>query len=110
MRVVDAALQIQVADRGIGIPPRGPDARVRQILQCATSRKARRLVPSDTHSTKFDKVFRVQRPDKMSGIGLGLSICKGIVEAHGGTIKAENREDGGTIITLQLPLSQEQTK
>jgi signal transduction histidine kinase len=34
---------------------------------------------------------------------LGLSICKGIIEANGGTIAAENRLGGGTIIKLKLP-------
>jgi hypothetical protein len=35
---------------------------------------------------------------------LGLSICKGIVEAHGGAIRAENRSGGGLCITILLPL------
>jgi two-component system sensor histidine kinase KdpD len=38
------------------------------------------------------------------GMGLGLSICKGLVEAHGGSIWAENREAGGAVITFKLPL------
>ena len=110
VRVVDAALQIQVADRGTGIPPEDLTRVFDKFFSVQRPEKVRRLVPSASHSTKFNKVFRVQRPDKMSGIGLGLSICKGIVEAHGGTIQAENRADGGTIITLQLPASQEQAK
>jgi two-component system sensor histidine kinase KdpD len=39
-----------------------------------------------------------------TGIGLGLSICKGLVEAHGGSIWAENRQDGGAVITFTLPV------
>jgi two-component system, OmpR family, sensor histidine kinase KdpD len=38
------------------------------------------------------------------GVGLGLSICKGFIEAHGGTIQARNRERGGAVITFTLPL------
>jgi signal transduction histidine kinase len=41
---------------------------------------------------------------KPSGIGLGLSICKRIVESHGGKIKAENRPTGGAVFTVWLPL------
>jgi signal transduction histidine kinase len=40
----------------------------------------------------------------LTGAGLGLSISKSIVEARGGFIAAENRPDGGTMITLALPV------
>jgi two-component system, OmpR family, sensor histidine kinase KdpD len=38
------------------------------------------------------------------GSGLGLSIVKGFVEAHGGTVEARNRPSGGAQITMRLPL------
>jgi two-component system sensor histidine kinase KdpD len=58
----------------------------------------------------FDKFYRVQRPESVSGTGLGLSISKGIVEAHHGNIQARVREDGGTIILMELPLHSIQEK
>jgi two-component system sensor histidine kinase KdpD len=79
-RQVRQEMQIEIADRGIGIP-------------------------SQDLSHVFDKFFRIQRPDSITGTGLGLSISKGIVEAHDGHIAAENRPGGGTIIRLSLPIS-----
>lgn len=53
----------------------------------------------------FDKFYHIQVPEKAGGTGLGLSICKGIVEAHGGRIAARNREGGGLVIEILLPLA-----
>ena len=110
VRVVGAALQIQVADRGIGIPREDLTRVFDKFFSVQRPHKAPRLVPVDARSPQFAQIFRVHRPDKAGGIGLGLSICKGIVEAHGGTIDAANRDGGGTLITLNLPLPEEQIR
>lgn len=78
-RAVGNNLQVEVADRGIGIR--------REDL-----------------TRVFDKFYRVQRADGVTGTGLGLSICKGLVEAQHGQIRADNRDGGGTVITVTLPL------
>jgi two-component system sensor histidine kinase KdpD len=39
---------------------------------------------------------------------LGLAICKGIVEAHGGKISAFDRDGGGAVFRIALPLPKEQ--
>ena len=43
-------------------------------------------------------------PGRKSGIGLGLSICQAIVEAHGGGISARNNDEGGATFEFWLPL------
>lgn len=78
-RQQNGAVIISVADHGLGIP-------------------------SDDLNRVFDKFFRVRRPENVAGTGLGLAISRGIVEAHGGRIWAEARPDGGTIVTIALPL------
>ena len=61
-------------------------------------------IPSEDLTHIFDKFYRVQRPNNVTGTGLGLSISQGIIQVHGGFIAAENRPEGGTAITLGLPL------
>jgi len=60
-------------------------------------------VPEEHLDRIFDKFYRITAAERVSGIGLGLSICKGIVEAHGGRIWAENLE-GGFAFKFTLPL------
>ncbi|MBA5872089.1 MAG: DUF4118 domain-containing protein [Nitrospira sp. CR2.1] len=78
----DRELKIEVADRGPGLPP-GEEARI------------------------FEKFYRLQ-PDREGGVGLGLTICRGIVEAHGGRIWAENRAGRGALFRLTIPLIEQQ--
>lgn len=71
--------QITIKDRGIGIPE------------------------GDLPNI-FEKFYRASSADFRGGSGLGLSICQGIVETHGGRISAQNRKGGGTCIIIELPL------
>lgn len=78
-------IKVSVADRGPGIPPN----QVERI---------------------FDKFYRVAstepRDSQRPGSGLGLAVCRGLVEAHGGQIWAENRPGGGAVFHLTLPIGQ----
>lgn len=51
-------------------------------------------VPPEHLERIFDKFYRITAADRVTGIGLGLSICKGIIQAHGGRLWAENLTDG----------------
>ena len=79
-RIRENWLEIEVADQGPGIP-------------------------EEYLTEVFNKFSRITRADGTSGIGLGLTISKGIVEAHGGKIWAENRPGGGSKIVFTLPLT-----
>lgn len=74
-----AWLRLDVADRGIGLRE-GEERRV------------------------FEKFYRGDPAGALPGVGLGLAICKGVVEAHRGTIEAANRAGGGAVFTVRLPL------
>ena len=57
---------------------------------------------SDALSTVFDPYVTT----KPKGTGLGLAIVKKLVEEHAGTIEADNREEGGAMIRIQLPVNE----
>ena len=60
-------------------------------------------LPAGKEEVIFKKFERGQKESATPGVGLGLAICRAIVEAHGGTIRAENRRDGGARFTFSLP-------
>ena len=66
-----------------------------------------RGIPADQLTSLFKKFFRINdrgRERAVAGEGLGLAICRGIVEAHGGRIWAESGGEGrGTRITFTIP-------
>lgn len=64
-------------------------------------------IPENDLEKIFDKFYRIDPSERVTGSGLGLSICKGIVEAHGGKIWAENTPNGLSFyFTLPLLLTQ----
>jgi nitrogen fixation/metabolism regulation signal transduction histidine kinase len=52
-------------------------------------------------------VFDPYVTTKPKGTGLGLAIVKKLVEEHVGTIRASNRTEGGAMISIRLPMSEE---
>ena len=77
--VTVAQLNVEVWDEGPGLPPGG-------------------------EQTVFDKFSRGHVESATPGVGLGLTICRVIIEAHGGQIQGANRASGGTCFTFTLPL------
>ena len=64
-------------------------------------------VPEEALARLFDRLYRVEksRSRTRGGSGLGLSICKSIVDALGGEIRAANSASGGLRIEIELPLA-----
>lgn len=65
-------------------------------------------VPPEELEHLFDKFYRAraEREGAQSGVGLGLTICRAIMHAHGGEISAENRAGSGAAFVLRLPLGE----
>jgi two-component system, OmpR family, sensor histidine kinase KdpD len=72
-------LTVEIADNGPGLPP-GDEERV------------------------FEKFYRAGANGRQAGSGLGLTICRGIIEAHGGQIWAYNEKSGGAVFAFTLPI------
>ena len=75
----DDKLLISVSDNGPGLPP-GQEEQI------------------------FEKFTRGERESATSGVGLGLAICRAIIEAHNGKIWAEKNPAGGAKFSFTLPL------
>jgi signal transduction histidine kinase len=63
-------------------------------------------LPVDAPARMFERFWRADRARSGSGAGLGLAIARGLVEAHGGRIWAENRPQGGACISFTLPAAE----
>src|SRR5262249_48108737 len=81
-RIEGDHVRVEIADRGPGIPP--------ELL-------SRIFEPFFTGANQ-----RVKRP---AGVGLGLAVVKGLIEAHGGGIGVENGRKGGAMLVFPLPLN-----
>lgn len=72
-----------------------------QVMICLDDRGPG--LPPGREESLFQKFERGSRESALPGVGLGLAICRAIVQAHGGRIHAENREGGGARFTVTLP-------
>jgi two-component system, OmpR family, sensor kinase len=73
------AMTVTVADRGPGVPERELES-------------------------IFEPFYRGEHGDRADGFGLGLAIARRAVEAHGGRVRARNREGGGLVVEIALPV------
>lgn len=63
-------------------------------------------IPADELPLIFDRLFRGDTSRTERGLGLGLSVVKAVVEAHGGTVDVGSEPGRGSVFTVSLPLGQ----
>jgi two-component system sensor histidine kinase KdpD len=78
-RRLDAVVELSVCDQGPGVPP-------------------------SQHTSIFEMFVRGSRESNQPGVGLGLAICRAIIEAHGGAIGVRNHPHGGACFAFTLPV------
>jgi two-component system sensor histidine kinase KdpD len=61
-------------------------------------------LPAGQEESIFEKFTRGRRESAIPGVGLGLAICRAIVEAHHGSIRGGKSQEGGALIAFSLPL------
>jgi PAS domain S-box-containing protein len=77
VRQSDRIIRVSISDRGSGLP-----------------------------EGALDKIFQPFYTTKAEGLGMGLSICRSIMELHGGTLSAANNADGGATFSFTLPVTE----
>ena len=63
-------------------------------------------IEEDRRNTLFES-SQVQSDSRRGGLGIGLTLCRSIIAAHGGTICETNHPDGGARFVFTLPLEEE---
>ena len=59
-------------------------------------------IPEELRNKIFEAFFTTKK--KVKGVGLGLSVCYGIIKDHGGEIRVDSKEGKGTTFTISLPI------
>ena len=102
VNALDAMESLPPSERRIMITTRSTKGNVAEI----SVRDFGVGLPADQPEKVFDHFFST----KQQGMGMGLTIVRSIIEAHGGTIAAENAADRGARIIIRLPAASEQTQ
>ena len=93
-------------------PPAAPieiDVRANQKEVVVSIRDSGPGLPEDDFERVFEKFYRADSSDSQSayGYGLGLYVCRSLVEAQAGRVWAENHPNGGAVFSISLPVWRE---
>jgi len=103
-QALNALLSNAAAHGGSNKPIEVIAARDGSMLTISVADRGSGLAPGEENKV-FEKFYRGPRT-RPGGIGLGLSIARQLVEAHGGEIVARNRECGGARFSIRIPIGE----
>ena len=91
------------------LEPSAPDTRQIDLSSAQTADGFVQVTVTDNgvglSAVDVSRMFRLWYTTKAAGSGVGLHICRSIVEAHGGRIWASPAESGGTMVAFTLPMA-----
>jgi two-component system, OmpR family, sensor histidine kinase KdpD len=102
VNLLENAIKYSPADRSVRLEARATGGEMEfRVSDCGCG------IPTAERQRVFQRFFRLAETASVPGLGLGLAVCKGFVEAHNGKIWVEGRPGGGSVFCFTIPLEEQ---
>jgi two-component system, OmpR family, sensor histidine kinase KdpD len=102
VNLLENAMKYSPADRSVRLEARATGREMElRVSDCGCG------IPTAERQRIFQRFFRLAETASAPGLGLGLAVCKGFVEAHNGKIWVEDRPGGGSVFCFTIPLEEQ---
>jgi len=102
VNLLENALKYSPADRSVRLEVRATGSQMElRVSDCGCG------IPAAERQRIFQRFFRLAETASAPGLGLGLAVCKGFIEAHNGKIWVEERPGGGSVFCVTIPLEEQ---
>jgi two-component system, OmpR family, sensor histidine kinase KdpD len=102
VNLLENAIKYSPADRSVRLEARAAGGEMEfRVSDCGCG------IPTAERQRVFQRFFRLAETASVPGLGLGLAVCKGFVEAHNGKIWVEGRPGGGSVFCFTIPLEEQ---
>jgi two-component system sensor histidine kinase KdpD len=102
VNLLENAQKYSPADRSVRLEVRATGSQMEfRVSDCGCG------IPTEERQRIFQRFFRLAETASAPGLGLGLAVCKGFIEAHNGKIWVEERPGGGSVFCFTIPIEQQ---